>query len=51
MLIPNGELQAHANMPKNPKISKRPKKLTPAKSLEKKTTLRRVDVLLPRLPV
>jgi hypothetical protein len=48
--MPNSKLHADANMPKKPKASKRPKKLSPAKKLEKKTTLRRVDVLVPRLP-
>jgi hypothetical protein len=37
-------------MAKKPKVLKRAKKLSPAKALEKKTTLRRVDVLVPRLP-
>jgi len=46
----NAELHVDANMPKKPKVLKRPKKLSPAKRLEKKTTLRRVDVLVPRLP-
>jgi hypothetical protein len=48
--MPNTELHANANMPKKPKLLKRPKKLSPAKRLEKKTTLRSVDVLVPRLP-
>ena len=48
--MPDKELHADANMPKKLKILKRPKKLSPAKRLEKKTTLRRVDVLVPRLP-
>jgi hypothetical protein len=37
-------------MPKKPKALKRAKKLSAAKRLEKKTPLRRVDVLVPRLP-
>jgi hypothetical protein len=48
--MPEIEMHADANMPKKPKILKRPKKLSPAKTLEKKTTLRPVDVLVPRLP-
>ncbi len=48
--MPDSKLHADANMPKKPKALKRPKKLSPAKRLEKKTTLRRVDVLVPRLP-
>jgi hypothetical protein len=44
------ELHADTNMAKKPKVLKRAKKLSPAKKLEKKTTLRRVDVLVPRLP-
>jgi hypothetical protein len=43
-------LQPDTKMPKKSKGLKRPKKLSPAKRLEKKTTLRRVDVLVPRLP-
>jgi hypothetical protein len=48
--MPDTGLQADTNMPKKSKGLKRPKKLSPAKKLEKKTTLRRVDVLVPRLP-
>jgi hypothetical protein len=48
--MPNTELRADANMLKKPKVLKKPKKLSPAKRLEKKTTLRPVDVLVPRLP-
>jgi len=43
--------QVKANMVKKLKALKKPKKLTAAKKLEKKTTLRPVDVLVPRLPV
>jgi len=41
-----------AKMAKKPKQRKRTKKLTPAKKLENKTTLKavEVEVLLPRLP-
>jgi len=48
--MPTSKLHADANMPKKPKVLKRAKKLSPAKKLEKKTTLRRVDVLVPRPP-
>ncbi len=38
-------------MAKKAKLLKKGKKLRPAKKLEKKTTLKSVDVLVPRLPV
>lgn len=38
-------------MAKKPKSAKKEKKLKAGRKLEKKTTLKRVEILAPRLPV